>query len=133
MRDRALTASGMSTKAHRLSLICLFSSNMRDRVHTATEIKDENWALVLVPKATPEVKPYASDIRIEELNPTLRLLKGLCMEMKYETLSKIQEEMLPLIVTPPHKNIVAQSPIGTGMLVAVVTAILYFVDPENKN
>ncbi|GKC93385.1 DEAD-box ATP-dependent RNA helicase 38, partial [Tanacetum coccineum] len=106
---------------------------MSDHIHTATQIEDERCALVRVPEATHEVKPYASDMRIDELNPSAGLLKGFCVEMQYETLSKIQAEMLPLIATQPHKNIVAQSPIGSGKSVSLVTAILYCVDPENKN
>nr|GEZ35183.1 hypothetical protein [Tanacetum cinerariifolium] len=41
--------------------------------------------------------------------------------------------MLPLIATPPRKNIVTQSLIGIGKSVDLVTVILYCVDLETKN
>ncbi|GKB39967.1 DEAD-box ATP-dependent RNA helicase 38 [Tanacetum coccineum] len=66
---------------------------MSDYDHTVIpQIVDERW--------TDEVKPHASDMRIEELNP---------------------KEM---------KNIIAISPIGSGKSTSLVTAMLYHVDPK---
>ncbi|PSR98476.1 DEAD-box ATP-dependent RNA helicase [Actinidia chinensis var. chinensis] len=57
---------------------------------------------------------YASAKTFEELNLTPDLLKGLYVEMKFERPSKIQAISLPMILTPPHKHLIAQAHNGSG-------------------
>ncbi|KAG5553432.1 hypothetical protein RHGRI_011348 [Rhododendron griersonianum] len=57
---------------------------------------------------------YASAKAFEELDLSPDLLKGLYVEMKFERPSKIQAISLPMILTPPHKHLIAQAHNGSG-------------------
>eukprot|EP00983_Pelagomonas_calceolata_P037143 1136212-Pelagomonas_calceolata.AAC.4 len=51
---------------------------------------------------------YSSAASFEELNLSPELLKGLYVEMKFERPSRIQASTLPMILTPPHRDLIAQ-------------------------
>ena len=53
--------------------------------------------------------PYTSASTFEDLNLSKELLKGLYIEMKFQKPSKIQAISLPMILTPPHKDLIAQA------------------------
>ncbi|XP_031103771.1 DEAD-box ATP-dependent RNA helicase 38 [Ipomoea triloba] len=73
---------------------------------------------------------YKSAKRFEDLNLTPELLKGLYVEMKFERPSKIQEISLPMILTPPNKNLIAQAHNGSGKTTCFVLGMLSRVDPK---
>lgn len=52
--------------------------------------------------------PYSSASSFEDLQLSQALLRGLYSEMKFEKPSRIQAETLPLILQPPHMNLIAQ-------------------------
>ncbi|KAJ4824853.1 DEAD-box ATP-dependent RNA helicase 38, partial [Turnera subulata] len=76
--------------------------------------------------------PYSSAATFEQLNLTAALLKGLYVEMKFEKPSKIQAITLPMILTPPHKDLVAQAHNGSGKTTCFVLGMLSRVDPHLK-
>ncbi|CAA3017139.1 dead-box atp-dependent rna helicase 38 [Olea europaea subsp. europaea] len=74
--------------------------------------------------------PYTSAKRFEDLNLSPELLKGLYIEMKFERPSKIQTISLPMILTPPYKNLIAQAHNGSGKTTCFVLGMLSRVDPK---
>ena len=50
---------------------------------------------------------YTSASTFKDLNLSKELLKGLYIEMKFQKPSKIQAISLPMILTPPHKDMIA--------------------------
>ncbi|KAL9266032.1 DEAD-box ATP-dependent RNA helicase 38-like protein [Drosera capensis] len=76
--------------------------------------------------------PYTSAKRFEDLNLSEELLKGLYLSMKFERPSRIQAVTLPMILSPPYKNLIAQSPNGSGKTICFVLGMLSRVDPELK-
>ncbi|KAL3825830.1 hypothetical protein ACJIZ3_021859 [Penstemon smallii] len=74
--------------------------------------------------------PYTSAKRFEDLSLSPDLLKGLYVEMKFEKPSKIQAISLPMILTPPHKNLIAQAHNGSGKTTCFVLGMLSRVDPK---
>ncbi|KAL4575744.1 hypothetical protein LXL04_011829 [Taraxacum kok-saghyz] len=74
--------------------------------------------------------PYTSAVRFEDLNLSPELLKGLYVEMKFERPSKIQSISLPMILTPPYKNLIAQAHNGSGKTNCFVLGMLSRVDPK---
>ncbi|KAG6394985.1 hypothetical protein SASPL_145576 [Salvia splendens] len=74
--------------------------------------------------------PYTSAKRFEDLNLPPELLKGLYVEMKFEQPSKIQAISLPMILTPPYKNLIAQAHNGSGKTTCFVLGMLSRVDPN---
>ncbi|KAL9238830.1 hypothetical protein vseg_013203 [Gypsophila vaccaria] len=73
--------------------------------------------------------PYNSAKKFEDLNLSEELLKGLYVEMGFERPSKIQAITLPMILTPPHKNLIAQAHNGSGKTTCFVLGMLSRVDP----
>ncbi|EOA23869.1 hypothetical protein CARUB_v10017086mg [Capsella rubella] len=73
--------------------------------------------------------PYTSASRFEDLNLSPELMKGLYVEMKFEKPSKIQAISLPMIMTPPHKHLIAQAHNGSGKTTCFVLGMLSRVDP----
>lgn len=73
---------------------------------------------------------YKSAKTFEDLNLSAELLKGLYVEMKFERPSKVQEVTLPMILTPPHKNLIAQAHNGSGKTTCFVLGMLSRVDPR---
>ncbi len=76
--------------------------------------------------------PYTSAKTFEELNLSPELLQGLYSEMKFEKPSKIQAATLPMIVTPPYRNLIAQAHNGSGKTTCFVLGMLSRVDPKLK-
>ncbi|CAA0830354.1 DEAD-box ATP-dependent RNA helicase 38 [Striga hermonthica] len=76
--------------------------------------------------------PYTSAKRFEDLDLSPELLKGLYVEMKFEKPSKIQAISLPMILTPPHKNLIAQAHNGSGKTTCFVLGMLSRVNPNIK-
>jgi len=76
--------------------------------------------------------PYVSAAKFEDLGLSSELLEGLYTEMKFERPSKIQSITLPMILTPPHKNLIAQAHNGSGKTTCFVLGMLSRVDPNRK-
>jgi ATP-dependent RNA helicase DDX19/DBP5 len=76
--------------------------------------------------------PYTSAKRFEDLNLSPDLLKGSYVEMKFEKPSKIQAISLPMILTPPYKNLIAQAHNGSGKTTCFNLGMLSRVDPGIK-
>ncbi|KAH9620575.1 hypothetical protein KSS87_015802 [Heliosperma pusillum] len=74
--------------------------------------------------------PYNSAKKFEELNLSEELLKGLYVEMRFERPSEIQAITLPMILTPPYKNLIAQAHNGSGKTTCFVLGMLSRVDPN---
>lgn len=75
---------------------------------------------------------YSSAISFEDLNLTSELLRGIYEEMKFQRPSKIQAISLPMILTPPYKDLVAQAHNGSGKTTCFVLGMLSRVDPNKK-
>lgn len=74
--------------------------------------------------------PYNSAKTFEELNLSPELLRGLYSEMGFEKPSKIQAISLPMILTPPYQNLIAQAHNGSGKTTCFVLGMLSRVDPK---
>ncbi|OMO82007.1 hypothetical protein CCACVL1_12101 [Corchorus capsularis] len=68
--------------------------------------------------------PYTSAYTIEELNLSPELLKCLCVEMKFEKLSKIQAISLPMILTAPHLDLIAEAHNGSEITTCFAIGML---------
>uniref|UniRef100_A0A7S0WXR9 RNA helicase n=1 Tax=Chlamydomonas leiostraca TaxID=1034604 RepID=A0A7S0WXR9_9CHLO len=79
---------------------------------------------------TDEGNMYSSAHTFEELNLSPDLLKGLYVEMKFERPSRIQSSTLPMILTPPYKDLIAQAHNGSGKTTCFVLSMLSRVDPK---
>ncbi|PIA64933.1 hypothetical protein AQUCO_00100416v1 [Aquilegia coerulea] len=75
---------------------------------------------------------YSTATKFEDLNLSPELLKGLYIEMKFTRPSKIQSISLPMILTPPYKDLVAQAHNGSGKTTCFVLGMLSRVDPNLK-
>ncbi|XP_020273955.1 DEAD-box ATP-dependent RNA helicase 38-like [Asparagus officinalis] len=73
---------------------------------------------------------YTSAVRFEDLNLSSELIKGLYIEMGFSKPSKIQAVTLPMILTPPYKDLVAQAHNGSGKTTCFVLGMLSRVDPN---
>lgn len=76
--------------------------------------------------------PYTSAKSFEDLGLSAELLRGLYGEMKFEKPSKIQAETLPLILMPPHRNLIAQAHNGSGKTTCFTLGMLSRIDPNLK-
>jgi ATP-dependent RNA helicase DDX19/DBP5 len=65
----------------------------------------------------------------EDLSLSPKLLKGLYVEMRFVLPSKIQALSLPMILNPPHRDLIAQAPMGSGKTTCFVLGMLSRVDP----
>ncbi|KAG5243278.1 DEAD box RNA helicase [Salix suchowensis] len=74
--------------------------------------------------------PYTSASTFEDLSLSPELLKGLYVEMKFHKPSKIQAISLPMIMTPPYKDLIAQAHNGSGKTTCFVLGMLSRVDPK---
>ncbi|OIW01580.1 hypothetical protein TanjilG_21160 [Lupinus angustifolius] len=74
--------------------------------------------------------PYTSAATFEDLNLSPELLKGLYVEMKFQKPSKIQAISLPMILNPPHRDLIAQAHNGSGKTTCFVLGMLSRVDPK---
>ncbi|XP_077244576.1 P-loop containing nucleoside triphosphate hydrolases superfamily protein [Tasmannia lanceolata] len=75
---------------------------------------------------------YSSASTFEDLNLSPELIRGLYAEMRFSQPSKIQAVTLPMILTPPFKNLIAQAHNGSGKTTCFVLGMLSRVDPKNK-
>uniref|UniRef100_A0A803PNJ8 RNA helicase n=1 Tax=Cannabis sativa TaxID=3483 RepID=A0A803PNJ8_CANSA len=76
--------------------------------------------------------PYTSAKTFEELELRAELIKGLYVEMRFQKPSKIQAISLPMILMPPHKDLIAQAHNGSGKTTCFVLGMLSRVDPQLK-
>lgn len=76
--------------------------------------------------------PYTSASTFEDLNLSKELLKGLYVEMRFHKPSKIQAISLPMILTPPYKDLIAQAHNGSGKTTCFVLGMLSRVDVNLK-
>ncbi|WCJ26137.1 ATP-dependent RNA helicase DBP5 [Euphorbia peplus] len=83
-------------------------------------------------EVTYDDTPYSSAATFEDLNLSTELLKGLYVEMKFQKPSKIQAISLPMILTPPYKDLIAQARNGSGKATCFVLGMLSRVDPNLK-
>lgn len=75
---------------------------------------------------------YTSAVSFEDLKLSKELIQGLYVEMGFKRPSKIQAVSLPMILTPPCKNLVAQAHNGSGKTTCFVLGMLSRVDPQKK-
>ncbi|WOK97200.1 DEAD-box ATP-dependent RNA helicase 38-like isoform X2 [Canna indica] len=75
---------------------------------------------------------YTSAVTFEDLELSDELIKGLYVEMEFSKPSKIQAIILPMILTPPYKDLVAQAHNGSGKTTCFVLGKLSRVDPSKK-
>eukprot|EP00803_Ostreobium_quekettii_P008204 evm.model.scf_1907.5 EVM.evm.TU.scf_1907.5 scf_1907:24284-27396(+) len=73
---------------------------------------------------------YTSASTFEDLGLPTELLEGLYVEMKFQRPSKVQATTLPMILNPPHRDLIAQAHNGSGKTTCFVLAMLTRVDPE---
>ncbi|XP_059646782.1 DEAD-box ATP-dependent RNA helicase 38 [Cornus florida] len=73
---------------------------------------------------------YSSAKKFEDLNLSPELLKGLYVGMQFERPSKIQAISLPMILTPPYKNLIAQAHNGSGKTTCFVLGMLSRIDAK---
>ena len=85
----------------------------------------------MVEKKVVDDTPYASAKSFEELGLSAELLQGLYSEMKFERPSKIQGETLPMILTSPHRNLIAQAHNGSGKTTCFTLGMLSRIDVAN--
>ncbi|KAL5716094.1 RNA helicase [Ranunculus cassubicifolius] len=83
-------------------------------------------------KVTSEGTLYSAAKAFEDLNLPQELLEGIYNEMKFTRPSKIQAISLPMILTPPYKNLIAQAHNGCGKTTCFVLGMLSRVDPNIK-
>ncbi|KAL7926220.1 DEAD domain-containing protein [Trichoderma austrokoningii] len=74
-----------------------------------------------------EATPFHSATQWQDMGLSDDLLKGL-LALKFLKPSKVQGKSLPLMLSDPPRNMMAQSQSGTGKTAAFVTAILSRVD-----
>ncbi|KAH7011565.1 ATP-dependent RNA helicase DBP5 [Ilyonectria destructans] len=79
-----------------------------------------------------EATPFHSATTWQDLNLPEPILKGL-LALNFLKPSKVQGKSLPLILSNPPRNMLAQSQSGTGKTAAFVTAILSRVDFTNPD
>ncbi|MFS8013243.1 putative RNA helicase [Helianthus anomalus] len=65
----------------------------------------------------------------EALNLSPELMKALYEEMKFVRPNKFQSKILPMILTPPYKNLIALAPTCSGKTTCFLLGILSRVDP----
>lgn len=76
--------------------------------------------------------PLYSVHSFEELGLDEKLLKGI-YSMKFSKPSKVQERALPLLISDPPMNMIAQSQSGTGKTAAFVLTMLKRVEPSDHH
>ncbi|XP_043695611.1 DEAD-box ATP-dependent RNA helicase 38-like isoform X2 [Telopea speciosissima] len=76
--------------------------------------------------------PYTSASTFEDLKLSHELLQALYVDMNFERPSKIQAISLPMVLTPPYKNLIAQAHNGSGKTTCFVLGMLSRVNPTLK-
>jgi ATP-dependent RNA helicase DDX19/DBP5 len=95
------------------------------------DLREEHAGEVMKTIVDPST-PYTSAKSFEDLGLSAELLRGLYGEMKFEKPSKIQAETLPLILMPPHRNLIAQAHNGSGKTTCFTLGMLSRIDPNVK-
>lgn len=72
--------------------------------------------------------PYTSASSFDDLPLSEELRKGIYTEMKFDKPSRIQAKSLPMILTPPHRSLIAQAHNGSGKTTCFALAMLSRVD-----
>ncbi|URE46378.1 ATP-dependent RNA helicase [Musa troglodytarum] len=67
-----------------------------------------------IDKVTSGDTVYTSAVMFEDLKLSDELIKGLYVEMGFSKPSKTQAITIPMILTPPYKDLVAQAHNGSG-------------------
>ncbi|XP_024381220.1 DEAD-box ATP-dependent RNA helicase 38 [Physcomitrium patens] len=107
--------------------------NVDDIVDEPGHIKSEELIEPeTIKKVVADDTPYTSAKSFEDLNLSQELLQGLYSEMKFEKPSKIQAATLPMIVSPPYQNLIAQAHNGSGKTTCFVLGMLSRIDPQLK-
>ncbi|KAI3832186.1 hypothetical protein MKX03_012745 [Papaver bracteatum] len=75
---------------------------------------------------------YSTAATFEDLKLSEEILKGLYVDMKFTRPSKIQSVSLPMILTPPYKDLIAQAHNGSGKTTCFVLGMLSRVDVKLK-
>ncbi|PJF19551.1 ATP-dependent RNA helicase Dbp5 [Paramicrosporidium saccamoebae] len=88
----------------------------------------QNVNIKLADKQADVNSPLFSVKSFEELGLSPELLKGI-YAMKFVKPSKVQEHALPLLLSDPPQNMIAQSQSGTGKTAAFTLTMLKRVDP----
>ncbi|KAJ1397032.1 RNA helicase, DEAD-box type, Q motif [Sesbania bispinosa] len=118
-------SSSSATESSSLSVEGLAIDENRKSSKLLDEPEDSNIQAV-----TSGDTPYTSAATFEELNLSPELVKGLYVEMKFQKPSKIQAISLPMILSPPHKDLIAQAHNGSGKTTCFVLGMLSRVDPK---
>ncbi|MCL7041693.1 hypothetical protein MKW94_011285 [Papaver nudicaule] len=85
-----------------------------------------------IKKVTTGDTIYQTAKRFEDLNLSKDLLTGLYVEMNFKTPSKIQSIGLPMILSPPYRDLVAQAHNGSGKTACFVLGMLSRIDINLK-
>ncbi|SMN17875.1 similar to Saccharomyces cerevisiae YOR046C DBP5 Cytoplasmic ATP-dependent RNA helicase of the DEAD-box family [Maudiozyma saulgeensis] len=117
----------------------LLSDNKTEKSEKKTDTKNEEESPLVKSEYEVKVKlvdlqadpnsPLYSAKSFDELGLTPELLKGV-YAMKFQKPSKIQEKALPLLLSNPPRNMIAQSQSGTGKTAAFSLTMLSRVDPS---
>ncbi|XP_004306168.1 PREDICTED: DEAD-box ATP-dependent RNA helicase 38-like [Fragaria vesca subsp. vesca] len=75
---------------------------------------------------------YSSVRSFDDLNLSPEVLRALYADMGYRRPSKIQANTLPMILSPPYKDLVAQAHNGTGKTTCFGLGMLGRIDPGVK-
>ncbi|KAJ0974007.1 hypothetical protein J5N97_015972 [Dioscorea zingiberensis] len=75
---------------------------------------------------------YEAAVKFEDLDLSKELIKGLYVAMDFTRPSKIQAISLPMILTPPYKDLVAQAHNGSGKTTCFVLGMLSRIDPTKE-
>jgi ATP-dependent RNA helicase DDX19/DBP5 len=71
---------------------------------------------------------YATAGTWKELSLPDKLLEGITVDMKFARPSRVQAETLPLMLTPPYKDLIAQAHNGSGKTTCFAISMLARVD-----
>ena len=80
---------------------------VRVRVHVGAVLVLRLWVLPRKPRSC-FLRHLPNPPAPPPLQPSLPPLQGLYVEMKFERPSKVQALTLPMILTPPHRDLIAQ-------------------------
>ncbi|XP_043711596.1 DEAD-box ATP-dependent RNA helicase 38-like [Telopea speciosissima] len=119
--------SGSGDKAEELNVASLAIDVNKNVNNFLDDPEDSNISAV-----TSGDTPYTSASTFEDLKLSPELLQALYVDMNFERPSKIQAISLPMILTPPHKDLIAQAHNGSGKTTCFVLGMLSRVDPTLK-
>ncbi|MCL7036442.1 hypothetical protein MKW94_014074 [Papaver nudicaule] len=121
------TSSTSADKAPELDIGSLKIDESKNTDKFLDEPKDTNIEAV-----TTGDTLYSTAATFEDLKLSDEILKGLYVDMKFTRPSKIQSVSLPMILTPPYKDLIAQAHNGSGKTTCFVLGMLSRVDVHRK-